>query len=87
MPTKYFKAAALSLNTISGSAQSLAACGEHEIANYIVECAQRYGIPVVEKPELCDALSELEIEEEIPPELYEIAAAVLQEVGALIKRS
>jgi flagellar biosynthesis protein len=87
MSTKYFKAAALSLNAIPGSAPYLAACGEHEIANYIVECARKFGIPVVEKPELCDALSELEIEEEIPPELYEIAAAVLQEVGALIKRS
>ena len=87
MTTKYFRAAALSFNTASESAPYLSACGEHEIANYMVECARRYGIPVVEKAELCDALSELEIEEEIPPELYDIAAAVLKEVGALLKRS
>jgi type III secretion system FlhB-like substrate exporter len=61
----------------------LSARGEYSLADHIVACAQKYGIPIVERPELCAALEELEIDEQLPTELFEAAAAILAEVGAL----
>ncbi len=87
MDIRYFRAAALSLAEESSSAPTLSAVGEHEIAKYIVQCAKAYGVPVIEKQELCDAVSDLDLDEAIPAELYEIAASVLMEVGALVPKS
>lgn len=87
MDTKYFRAAALSLGGELSSAPTLSAVGEHEIAKYIVQCAKAFGVPVVERSELCDAVSDLELDEAIPAELYEIAAAVLIEVGAVVPKA
>jgi flagellar biosynthesis protein len=83
---KYFQAVALELPADSTSPPTLSARGEHELAAHIIACAKRHGIPVVEKPELCNALAELDIDQTIPSELFKAAAAVLAEVGALISR-
>ena len=84
---KYFQAIALVLPNGEATPPILSARGEYQLADYIVSCAKRHGIPVLERPELCSALDSVDIDEEIPAELFEVAAAVLAEVGALSKNS
>jgi flagellar biosynthesis protein len=83
MKKQYFQAFALDLPKGAASPPVLSARGEYDLANHIVACARKHGIPVVERPEMCAALEEVEIDAEIPVELFEAAAAILAEVGAL----
>lgn len=54
--------------------------GDDLMADDVVKIARRFGIPVVEKPELARALSSVEIDSEIPEELFEAVAATLNEI-------
>jgi type III secretion system FlhB-like substrate exporter len=49
----------------------------------MVEVARRYGIPVVEKPEMCSLLDDVEVGTSIPESLFKAAAALLVEIGVL----
>jgi flagellar biosynthesis protein len=80
--SSYFQAFALGLPKGEESPPALVARGEYDLAAYIVACARRFGIPVVERTEMCEVLAEVEIDQEIPVELFQIAAAILAEVGA-----
>jgi type III secretion system FlhB-like substrate exporter len=51
-----------------------------------VALAKRYGVPVVERPELAEALSEVELDQEVPAHLFEVAASLLVEIGVLGKK-
>jgi flagellar biosynthesis protein len=86
MAKKYFQAFALDLPKGPESPPVLSARGEYDLANYIVACARKHGVPVIEKPEMCSALEDVEVDSEIPVELFEAAAAILAEVGALKPR-
>jgi flagellar biosynthesis protein len=57
--------------------------GEQSVADAIVKLAKSYNIPVIEKPALSDALNEVPLDTEIPPVLYEAAAALLLELDLL----
>lgn len=83
MKRKFFQAFALNLPSGTDAPPILSARGEYDVANFIVACARKHGIPVVEKPELCSALEDVELDSEIPVDLFEAAAAILAEVGAL----
>ncbi len=54
--------------------------GEHLSADEIVKIARRYGIPVVERPDLVEALRQLEIDQDIPEELFEAIAVLLNQL-------
>ncbi len=54
----------------------ISAKGEAEIAEIIIEEAKKQGIYIAEDPRLLAALAQLDIEEEIPEELF-IAVAVI----------
>lgn len=81
------RAVALEVLEEERAAPLIAALGEQRIARYIVECARRHGIPIVERPELCDSLCECEIDDQIPMELFEAAAVVLHEVQEMAVQS
>lgn len=49
-------------------------------ADEVVKIARRYGIPVVEKPELAAALADVEVGTDIPEDLYEAVALLLSEI-------
>jgi flagellar biosynthesis protein len=83
---KIFQAFALELSEEDEAPPKLSARGEYELAQHIVACARRHNIPIVERPELCSALEALEVDEQIPPDLFKAAAIILAEVGALGKR-
>ncbi len=68
---------ALEYNPESDEAPRVIATGRGEIAHRILEIAQANQIPIREDPILAQALSLVDLEEEIPPELYAVVAEVL----------
>lgn len=56
-------------------------------ADEVVKLAERYGITVVEKPELVAALKKLEVDEEIPEDMYEAIALLLNEIDKRTQKS
>jgi flagellar biosynthesis protein len=55
----------------------VSAKGQADLAQSIIEEAQRHGVYVAQDPALLALLSRLEIDQEIPPELYTAVAVVL----------
>ena len=51
--------------------------GTGEIGQKIIETAREHGVPIEENASLAGALSEVEIGDEIPVELYKAVAEVL----------
>lgn len=51
--------------------------GEDAVAERILEEARRNGVYVAEDPQLLALLSRLDLDQEIPPELYRAVAVVL----------
>ena len=51
--------------------------GEAEIAEIIIEEAKKQGIYIAEDPKLLAALAQLDIEDEIPEELFTAVAVIL----------
>jgi flagellar biosynthesis protein len=58
-------------------APRVTAIGRGELARRIVETAEAHGVPLSENPALAEALSQLELEQEIPENLYRAVAEVL----------
>lgn len=82
-----FQAVALGFPDGNESPPTVVAKGEFDMAAHMVAVATKYGIPVVERPELCEALHDVEIDQSIPQQLFEAAAALLVEIGILRGRS
>jgi flagellar biosynthesis protein len=59
------------------SAPVLVAKGKGAIAEQILLTAKENGVPVQEDPSLVEVLSKLDLEQEIPQELYQLVAEVL----------
>lgn len=71
------RAAALRYDPGQDEAPRLVARGQGHIADRILEIARREGIPIHEHTGLVDILSRLDIEREIPPELYRVVAEII----------
>lgn len=48
-----------------------------DAAQALIEAAIEHGIPLYENPELIEELSQLNISDQIPPELYRLIAEIL----------
>ncbi len=70
-------AAALRYEAGKDNAPRLAAKGSGIVAEKIIELAVKHGIPIRNDPALVQILSKLDIDEAIPPELYQAIAEVL----------
>jgi len=70
-------ATALKYNSSSETAPSVVAKGKGVVAERIIALAKEHGIPIREDRNLIEALSTLEIGDEIPPQLYKAVAEVL----------
>lgn len=70
------KAVALSYN-LNDTAPKVIAKGSGLVAQSILDAAQKHDVPVYEDPKLAKMLTQLDIGDNIPPELYDIVAQVL----------
>ena len=73
-------AVALQYDSRPESTPRVSARSECDSADQIVKLARRFGVPVVNRPELARALVRLERNQEIPPRLFEAVAVVLNEL-------
>ena len=73
-------ALAVKYRSEAGQAPKVVAKGRNLLANKIKEVARRAGVPVFRDVSLAKALWELELDQEIPEELYEAVAAILRTV-------
>lgn len=84
---KRLKAAALRYNVGEDKSPKMVAKGRGLVAERIIELARECGIPVHEDSELVEVLSALELNEDIPPDLYKAVAEVLAFIYKLQKNS
>jgi len=70
------KAAALSYD-FNQTAPKVTAAGMGKIAEKIIETAEENEVPIVYNEELANMLTKVDIEEEIPYELYDVVAKVI----------
>ena len=68
---------AIALEYGKNSTPIVTAKGEAELAEIIIEEAKKQGIYIAEDPKLLAALAQLDIEDEIPEELFTAVAVVL----------
>ncbi|NWL86371.1 MULTISPECIES: EscU/YscU/HrcU family type III secretion system export apparatus switch protein [unclassified Paenibacillus] len=77
LPLSMKKAVALKYEPSKGDAPIVAAKGRGLLAERILETAKEHGIPVQEDPALVEVLSKLDLDQQIPPELYNLVAEIL----------
>ncbi len=68
---------AIALKYDGEQAPTVTATGEGDIAEEIIRIAREHGIPLREDATLAALLSELELGDEIPPQLYRVIAEVI----------
>ncbi len=71
------KAVALKYKSGDDNAPRVTAKGAGLLAEKIIDIARKQGIPVKDDPDLVEVLSRLDLDEEIPPELYVVVAELL----------
>ncbi|MFF2888057.1 EscU/YscU/HrcU family type III secretion system export apparatus switch protein [Paenibacillus sp. NPDC057967] len=76
-PAPMRKAVALKYEPGDRAAPVLVAKGHGLIADRILEKAKENGVPVQEDSSLVEVLSKLDVDQEIPPELYALVAEIL----------
>ncbi len=83
MSSKSKKAVALKYKAGKDDAPRIAAKGIGVVAEKIIDMAREHGIPVRDDPDLVEVLSRLDLDSEIPPELYVVVAELLAFVYSL----
>lgn len=86
MADKRKTAAALHYDPATGKAPKVVAAGYGELAERIVQSAREAGVPIHEDTDLARLLVGLDLQQEIPVELYRAVAAVLAVVLSLDKK-
>ncbi|MFH2065760.1 MAG: EscU/YscU/HrcU family type III secretion system export apparatus switch protein [Pseudomonadota bacterium] len=77
MKKKTKKAVALKYDPEKGKAPRVTAKGQGLVAERIIQLAKEHGIPVKDDPDLVEVLSGLELDSEIPPNVYVVVAELL----------
>lgn len=76
-PKKRQQAVALKYEAHKGSAPKVTAKGKGVLAEKIIEMARANNIPIREDPDLVELLAKVELDREIPEELYKAVAEIL----------
>ncbi|HET7629302.1 MAG TPA: EscU/YscU/HrcU family type III secretion system export apparatus switch protein [Bacillales bacterium] len=74
--TERKRAVALAYDEKKREAPHVSAKGEGDAAERIIRLAEQHEVPIQEDPSLVAVLSELNINESIPPDLYQVVAEV-----------
>lgn len=78
MEKKYIqKAVALKYDRKKDDAPKVTAKGKGKVAEKIIELAKKHDIPIKDDPDLIEVLSSLDINQEIPSEIYAAVAELL----------
>jgi flagellar biosynthesis protein len=83
--SKKNRAVSLKYQPESDSSPRVTAKGKGKIAEKIIKIAKEHDIYIHEDPDLIEVLSQLDINDEIPPDLYLIVAELLTFVYSLNK--
>ncbi len=67
-------------------APRVSAKGEGELARLIIELAEEHNVPLHRDPDLTEVLYKLDLDEQIPPSLYEAVAEVFAFLYRLNRR-
>jgi len=81
------KAAALKYDNTKHAAPKLVAKGEGKVAQKIISLAQEHDIPIKKDEDMVEMLSKLELDKEIPPEMYKAVAEVFSFVYKLTNKN
>lgn len=76
-------AAAIQYDPEKDAAPRVTAKGKGYVADKIIELAKKHGIPVKNDPGLVEILNRLDIDEQIPVEVYRAVAEILAFVYSL----
>ncbi|MBN6185849.1 EscU/YscU/HrcU family type III secretion system export apparatus switch protein [Aneurinibacillus sp. BA2021] len=89
MKQSYERKSAVALRYTPGEAEAprVTAKGKGFTADKILEQAKEHEIPIQQDPSLVEVLSNLELNEQIPVELYQVVAEVLAFVYQTDQRS
>ncbi len=79
------KAVALQYDKKKAPAPVVTAKGQGKVAEKIIALAREHGVPVKNDPDLIEVLSSLDIDEQIPPEIYVAVAELLAFVYGMNK--
>lgn len=71
------KKIAVALNYDGDAAPVVTAKGAGAVAERIEELAREAGVPIEQNPMMAEALSQIEIDQEIPMELYQAVAVLI----------
>ena len=80
------KAVALGYKRSKDNAPRVLASGAGEIANRIIDLAKEHDIPIKEDPDLIEILSKVEVDQEIPPNLYKAVAEIFSFLYKITKK-
>ncbi len=86
MEKKQKKAVALKYKPGKDRAPKIAAKGAGRVADKIIEIAKEHDIPVKDDADLVEVLAKLDIEQEIPADVYVVVAELLAFVYSLNSR-
>lgn len=70
------KAVALKYDKEKDTAPKVVASGKGELAQRIIQKAKEYNVPIFSNPELASSLIDLDLDKEIPSQLYQAVADV-----------
>jgi flagellar biosynthesis protein len=79
-------AAAIGYDSQKDAAPRVTAKGRGIIGERILDLAVKHGVPVRKDPALVQILSRLDIDEQIPPELYKAVAEILAFIYSINER-
>ncbi len=71
------QAVALRYDPAENAAPKVVAKGRGRLAEQILEQARQHAVPIRQDPNLVRVLSRLNLDQEIPPELYQAVAVIL----------
>jgi flagellar biosynthesis protein len=80
------KAVALKYDAKSSSAPKVTAKGEGETAKNIIKIAKLHDIPIQKDEDLIELLSKVELDKEIPAEMYKAVAEVFSFIYKMTKK-
>jgi len=76
MKPKVIKAAALKYHKEKGTAPKVVAKGKGEVAQKIISLAKENNLPIRQDEDLVELLSKVELDQEVPENLYKAVAEV-----------